>query len=514
MLSDVDARAVQVEYIRRHQSRGAVVDKYKPTQRERKLARELRGTWFAPQARFFQSTARRRVGFCTRRAGKTLGTAIWFLENMLEHPGSLNLYIAQTAGAARVYMWRELKKLVNHYDLPFRFNETNLYMQHKRGEGLLLLKGADKADEIEKLRGPKWSRVCLDEAQLFGAWMENLINEVLGAALRDEAGHLIMTGTAGKKKEGIFYEASHGLRKRRSGEPVYELHRWSLQDNPFLSAEAKDEELIIDEEGYSGPEDPRFQREYRGEWVVGDSERMFAFDEKLNTYDGPIPGGHDWKTGHGCDFGWHDQTAFVTGVWCRTSPVFYVPESWGRSHQYTDDVAARAMELQAKYGSKVYVGDTGGYGKNVCVHLARDYGINVLQAHKREKFDHIAFFNSALRRGHVKIKRGDRLCKQLQEVAWNENRTDAANHSRDDLCFALLYIWRYAKNYGMGREVIPNDRVEDPMRARATREKMEALNDRGDKRAGQPAWTIGETGSIRNSARYSSPAWRALLGHR
>ncbi len=513
-VGDVEERALKAELVRRARRKEGARDRFAPTKRERRLAEELRRTWFDKQAAFYRSEARRRVAFCSRRSGKTLGSAIWFLADMLEVPNGISLYIAQTAGVARIYMWKELRELVERWSLPISFNETNLVMKHKRGGGLLLLRGADKADEIEKLRGPKYRKICLDEAQSFGVWVEPLVNEVLGAALRDEGGELVLTGTAGKNKEGAFYEACHGLKKRRSGKPVYELHRWTLQDNPYLSELAKDEGEIIDDEGYSGPDDPRFLREYRGQWVIGDEERMFAFDERLNVYEGPLPTGHNFKTGFGCDFGWHDMTAFAVGMWAQTNNVFYVPETWGKRHQYTDDVAAKATEFGFKYDSRLFIGDTGGYGKNVAVHLARDYQINILCAQKREKFDHIAFFNSALRRGEVKVRRGDPVIRQLQEVAWNATRTGAANHSRDDLVFALLYIWRFAKNHGLGKVAQPKERKLDAGTAFAVREKQEALRAPRDDGKPAPAWVIGDTGAAANSARYCSDAWRVLLGNR
>jgi len=433
---------------------------------------------------------------------------------MLESPTSLHLYLAQTSGASKLYLWPELKRLIDEYALPFKTNETDLTIQHKRGLGMLILKGADKEDEIEKLRGPKWLKVALDEAATFGAYMENLITEVLGAALRDQMGHLIMAGTAGKIKAGIFYEACHGLRKRKSdGQPVYELHQWSLQDNPFLPDDAKNEDLIIDDEGFSGVDDPRFLREFRGVWAVGESERMFAgFSMDKNLYDGSLPAEHSFRYLLGCDFGWHDESAMAVIAYSPTCATIFVEESWGAKRQYTDDIAAKMLEYKSLYGVRRFVGDTGGYGKNVVVHLQRDYHINVEQAQKREKMDHIAFINSAFRRGDIKIHktRCARLIKQLQEVSWNENRTDAGSHERDDLCFSFVYGWRAAKSSGAGlRSLATSEANQDPLRQAAIREKLDALRkpQRNDKRN----WIDKIAGDNQPNAGGSSQ-WRDMLG--
>lgn len=463
---------------------------YLPTKRELECARALRALWFPQQRAFFESPATRRVAFTTRRGGKTVGLAIWFAVELLENPGGLSLYLAQTNKAVKAYMWRELKKFKDQYDLPFVFNESNLWVKHARGGGLIILSGADKADYIENFRGPKWRKVALDESATFGAMMENLVLEVVGPALRDEGGHLVMVGTAGRKKEGLFYEACHGLRKRKSnGKPVYELHEWTLQDNPHLSKDAKDLDLIIDEEGFGGYDDPRFQREYLKIWNIGDSERIFAYKPVHNDYDA-LPEGHQYRFLLSTDFAWNDDTAIVAVAYSPTDPVIYFHDCWSKNHQYADDVAARIIEWRQVYGAKRYVGDVGGYGKAVAVQLQRDYGIHIEPAKKMEKLSYVEFLNSAFMRGDVKVRRGAcaKLANQFLTVGWNETRTDAGNHEKDDLVFAATYGWRAAKFSGAGKQALTQQAALTPdqrAQAFATREKLEALravdHDRNEK---------------------------------
>jgi len=516
MQSAITQRAIRREIVKRARASERRMQEYEPTKRELDLAGQIESRWFDKQRDFFKSTARRRVAFCTRRAGKTIGTAIWFLSSLLRFPTALHLYIAQTSGVAKLYLWPELKRIIHEFDLPFECNENDLTIKHKRGMGALVLKGADNAKQIQNLRGPHWKKVALDEAASFGSYIEELIMEVLGAALRDTNGELVLTGTAGKIKRGLFYEACHELRRRRSdNRPVYELHRWSIQDNPFLPDDAKNEDLIIDDEGFSGVDDPRFLREFRGIWAVGESERVFSgFTEAKNVYDGELPAGHDWRYILGCDFGWHDESAMCPIAYSRTHPCVFVPEIWGKSRLYTDEIALKMMEMRQRYHALNFVGDTGGYGKNVVVHLQRDYGIYVKQAQKREKLDHIAFINSAFQRGDIKVHRrhAKRLIVQLHEVAWNETRTNAGNHDRDDLCFAMVYGWREAKSLGAGRSVPVEATDANPERTRLIKEKLDALKRRDDtaKLSDFAAATVGD-GSTRNH-RGVSPAWRSMLG--
>lgn len=512
--STITERALRRELVKRSRAKERRVAEYAPTKRELDLASQLEERWFPEQRAFFTSKARRRVAFCTRRAGKTIGTAIWFLSSMLRYPTALHLYVAQTSGVAKLYLWPELKRLIHEYDLPFEANENDLTLKHKRGLGALVLKGADNQKQIQNLRGPHWKKVALDEAASFGDYFEELIMEVLGAALRDTNGELVLTGTAGKVKRGLFYEACHELRKRRSnGAPVYELHRWSLQDNPYLSEDAKDEDLIMDEEGYAGPDDPRFLREYRGVWAVGDSERLFSgFTEDKNVYEGDLPTGFDWRYILGCDFGWHDESAMCVIAYARNCSRIYVPEIWGKSRLYTDEIAARLLEMKQKYPNLRFIGDTGGYGKNVVVHLQRDYHIFVEHAQKREKLDHIAFINSAFQRGDLKIHKSNakRLITQLHEVSWNEDRTNAGAHERDDLCFAMVYGWRAAKSSGAGQHASTESVDANPQRTRLIQEKLDALRRKDDttKLSDFAADVDGRS----NSYRGVSPFWRQING--
>lgn len=477
---------------------------FAPTPGELEKAKQLRALWFDKQAEFFNDPHRRKVGFCTRRSGKTIGFAIFLLVTALEHPTALQLYLAQTAKASRLYMWPELCRLIERFNLPFKPTENVLWISHTRGKGKIVLAGVDNTSEIEKFRGPKWKTVGLDEAATFGEHIEALILESIGPALRDHGGTLVMLGTAGRHKKGLFYEACHGLRKRSNGEPVYKVFKWSLQDNPYLDADAKDEQMICDDEGMTLL-DPRFLREYRGLWVTGENERVFSgFDDKRNTWDGNLPGEHRWQYLFGCDFGWHDESAISIVAFSRTSPVIYLCECWSKRHAYADDVAAKIMHFWNQYGKCQVVGDVGGYGKAIQVQLLRDYSILVQTARKHDKLNFIEFQNSAFLRGEIQIHQKEkRMIEQLNTVAWNEARTDAGNHERDDLVFSLTYAWRYARFAGAGKEVLQErDTLDRTDRAILT-EKQNFIRGQKDNGKKKAYWETAGQGDPNHPSRRS-----------
>lgn len=469
-LNPVEQRAILREYAARLQRADRKQKIYQPTELEIAQAQILHNMWFDKQRDFFMSPHTRKVGFCTRRAGKTIGSAICILRTLLLHPTSLVLYLAQTSQVARLYIWAELKRYVAKLELPFEFNETNLFMKHKRAGGTLVCKGADKADEIEKLLGPKWRLAILDEAASYGAYFEDLVVRVIGPALRDEGGTLILIGTAGRKKEGLFYEASTGKR------PIYEVHRWSLTDNPKIPPEARDLERIRAEEGLT-EEDPRYIREYLGRWAAADSERVFnGFSQDRNVYHGTLPDGHEWKYLLGCDFGWNDETAISLVAYSETCPVIYIPETWARKHALPKHVADAIMHFQVKYGVRRYIGDTGGYGKAIVVQLAHDYQIMMQPAKKHEKLSFVEFMNSEFYAGKIKIHSSQtRLITQFTDVAWNDDRTEVGKHERDDLAFSAVYGWRAARNSGAGKNQYSEQLEPDNGARKALRDKLAAL---------------------------------------
>ncbi len=499
VLTDVEKRAIMAELVKRERAKSANVDKYLPTERELNLAAEIKKTWFPKQAAFFSSPHTRKVGFCTRRAGKTIGAAICILATLLENPSGLVLYVAQTSQMARLYIWAELKKMVNKWDLPFEFNETNLFMKHKRAGGTLLCKGADKADEVEKWRGPKWQLAILDESGTFGAHIENAVVSVIGPALRDNNGTLILIGTAGRKKEGLFYEASSGMRKH------YEVHMWSLVDNPYLSDQAKDLEFIREEEGLT-EEDPRYIREYLGRWAAAESERVFSgFNAERNVYDHKLPEGHQWKYLLGCDFGWNDARAITVVAYAATHPKIYLVDNWAKRHAYPSDIAQQIEVYKAKYGVRRFIGDTGGYGKAIVVQLARDYGIMMQPAKKQEKLSFVEFMNSEFYSGKIQVhKRCDLLVTQFTDVAWNDDRTDVGKHESDDAAFSAVYGWRAARNSGAGKTAMPEADPTDARILAARREKYDILRKVEEKKEN---WYDTFSGGSKDADRDNGHQW-------
>ena len=97
---------------------------------------------FPQQNAFIQDTSRDLVAQCSRRAGKTNGMAIRFLNTMKKHPGSQCIYLALTRESAKEILWPVLLEMNENYNLGCSFVESKLTMKHPNGSSLILF-GAD-----------------------------------------------------------------------------------------------------------------------------------------------------------------------------------------------------------------------------------------------------------------------------------------------------------------------------------------------------------------------------------
>ncbi len=395
---------------------------------------------------FFTSRAegRMRVARCTRRAGKTTGGAYKILLTMIQDPHAVCLFVAQTRTIIEDTIWPELQKIVAEFNLPFEFHGTKLRMSHKRGSGRALFRGASDTKNIQKLRGlgtgGKFVLAILDESGHFGADFEKLVASVITPALRDVQGELLLIGTPGDYPEGLFYEASSGLKKN------WVRRRWTLQDNTKIEPAARDLATIREEEGLT-EDDPIYIREWLGEYALNMKTMMFTYDPQENSYEGglpDVPGG--WTYWGGIDFGWTDETAIVVLAWNHTTKKMYVVDSWSASEQ-TSDMTYRAMlMMKQRWPIAKWVGDTGGMGKKDAMNIWIDYKEWIEPADKQGKLDHVSYMNAAFKRRDLWVRRGLGVHSELPKVLWNDTKTDAHKKAKDNNAIALLYVWRAANN--------------------------------------------------------------------
>lgn len=427
-------------------------------------AEGILATRFQQQVQFIGSKFRRKAAFCTRRAGKTECVAAYLLTTGLLHRDSLCIFVAITRLRAKQLVWDALKKMAAQFNLcdAKAFNETELTVRLANGS-IIRLTGADKIKEADKKKGDKARLVMIDEAQLFPAEvLKYLVEDVYGPSLEDLQGTLCLSGTPGVVCAGYWWDVTQPDRLRRA--PGWEVHEWSVLDNPYMGHMRARLPEIKKERGWTD-DNPTWLREWCGRWVNDASALFYKFDPSRNTYDElplvdplgrPVSSG-DWQHVLGWDIGLDDAMALVVWGFCQRLPNLYEVHSWAESGVTTPAVMERVRALEQQFSIIARVADTGGLGKLIVEEQRQREGMHFEAAKKTEKYSHVELMNDDLLSGRVLLMRGSVLAQEMsvlpKDPNWPKPGEERNKPPREDprfpnhACDAGLYGWRKAQHW-------------------------------------------------------------------
>lgn len=412
----------------------------------------IQGYLFEQQRRFVEDPARFKTLLCSRRSGKTITLAVDLLRSAELHPGSLNLYIGLQKPQIREMMWEPMKRIAAAVGVQFRKVDDHQLIARLPNGSKLIAQTAEEAPDIEKMRGPKYKKVAIDEAGSFRAHIRKLVEDVLEPALLDQKGDLTMAGTPSIYLTGIFYDATTDAARGWS------RHHWTLVQNPHIPDGAEQVEDLRRRRGWA-PDHPVFRREYLGEWAADTATAVYRFSDAKNLCDIlPAPvGSRSWVIG--VDLGWEDTTTFVQTCHDAESPSLWVAEAEEHGHWTITQTANRLREiLTARPGARVVM-DCSALGKTISEEIKRVHGIPVTAAEKTDKFSHVEMLNADLEGGNVKLVRGT-CAKLAEEMKLLQRKLDPQTGNplpaEDDRCKnnmadALLYAHRFSRPY-LGRK--------------------------------------------------------------
>ncbi len=427
------------------------------------------------QRDFIADPAKRKIALCGRRAGKTTGVAtlmaIHAITTVID-PITIIPYITLSRAMAKSVMWPILKWLDRKYELGIDFNNTDLSATFSNGSKLILMGAADE-DDIEKLRGAAYPLAIIDECASLGAHLRALVQEVLGPALSDYDGALLMVGSPSVVPAGPFYEASTGTL------PGWSVHRWTVKDNPKFPRWAGKADwsshfkAYLDEQtrlnGWKDENDPACRRELFGEWVSDASTLVYAYDDRHVNEGGNRITTDEWRAlrkqydftfSLGVDFGYDDPTAEVIAAWSEDLPNFYIVYAYKRSGMIPSEIAYDIKaRLWPKYDFLRFVGDTGALGKGYAEEFRRIHQIPIEAAEKTRKFEFVELLNDDFRRKKAIVVDGqdDNECvgadAYIEEARACRREKDERGRLRSDprdddhALDAGLYIHRDAYHY-------------------------------------------------------------------
>lgn len=399
------------------------------------------------QLAFVGDESLRKSALCGRRAGKTHVVTRMLVDTCLKHPDTFSVYIALTRQSAKDLVWRPLLRLNREYNLKIKFNSTELTATFENGAYVKLV-GLDKEPEIEKLRGPKYKMVVLDEGASFPEWVQILIEEVLEPALEDERGTLLAVGTPGNICAGYFYDITEEADKNG-----FSCHRWNVTDNSKFPQWADDPNWqeyanawLVALKKKKGWDDtnPVYQREWMGQWIATEDDLMYHVGDKNLCEVGKGPTVTSKVLG--LDLGWHDHSAFVVAGYNQVEQKCVELDTIQRKKLTVNEIMNIAEMLVDLHDPDRIVVDSAGEGQIILNSLAdeitRRFNIPVSAAEKSKKASFVRLLDGDLRVGRVLLKKDGQLAKQMKRLQWNDKYTREKEGQACDLADAFLYAYR------------------------------------------------------------------------
>lgn len=436
----------------------------------------LRCSLFAPQRALFDDSATQKAACCTRRAGKSHVAGSALVDAALVEPNTDSLYLGLTRRSSKSIMWPKFSEINQLLGKTLTLKESDLLITTANNSRIWVM-GADMENLSDRLRGNKYKRVIIDEAQSFGPHLQYLIDDVIEPALLDLQGDLWLLGTPGPIPTGIFYDAM------QSPASQFSKHQWSLLQNPHLPHAGVWLENLKRRKGWSD-DNPTYRREYLGEWCLDPDCLVYRWSPKNKAQE--LPAGHTWHYVIGLDYGWHDATAFSVVAYADHCPNAYIIKSWGLSGLIPSRIAVILQELVARYDPEAIVCDTGGLGKSITEDFRQRYGLPVVPAEKTDKMAFIAAINGDFVDNRIFTLPGcEELEHQYQSLQYDDRRKEDPN-MRNDLSDSALYVLRYARHYYATDREIRHDIGSPEWIAREERDMIRLIEEQTMKAQSTP----------------------------
>src|SRR5580698_5457567 len=149
---------------------------------------------FKEQLEFVTDEATFATAVCSRRAGKSIACSAYMIHTALQRPGTISLYITLSRASAKRIIWPSILELNDTYKLGGVTNIADLSIKFPSGS-MIYLSGAKDQSEVSKFRGIPLALAIIDEAQSFGHFIQELIDDVISKSLYDFNGQLRVIGT-------------------------------------------------------------------------------------------------------------------------------------------------------------------------------------------------------------------------------------------------------------------------------------------------------------------------------
>ncbi len=365
------------------------------------------------------------------------------LDTAFKYESSLIPVISITRSQAKRIVWPVFQELDRKNELGLRFNASELSCTLPNGSQIFLT-GASTEEEIQRLRGPKYPLVLVDEAQAFKAYLAELVSDVLEPAVLDYDGSIVLAGTPNQICRGFFYDASQE-------DSPWSVHHWTLLDNPHIPKAQEWLKERCRRYGWS-ESNPTYLREYKGQWIRDSSSLIYP---KIPVVQ-ELPADDEWEYVLGLDLGYIDSTAFVICAYPTASGRLVVVESFKKTKLLPSDVAQIVSDLESQFRFETIVADAGGLGKAYVAEMTERWSLKIKSAEKREKRAYIELLAGDMATGVASIidDYNGALLDELHALQWDDHRLAPHERCEDHLADAYLYAWRWCHQYWRD-EILP-----------------------------------------------------------
>ena len=384
---------------------------------------------------------------CSRRSGKTVACVAHLIHTAISTPDIVCLYITLSGDQAKRNVWREVKKLNNNHKLDGKLNEIDLSVTFSNGS-ILYLSGAKDASQIEKFRGLAIKLCYIDECQSFRAYIQDLIDDVIGPALMDYAGTLCLIGTPGPVPAGYFHDCA-------VLNANWSKHSWTFWENPHIPVTSGlTHQQVFDREMKrrgTTTEAPSVQREWFGKWILDRNSLLVRYDSNINHYTSLLPS-TQYHYIMGIDVGFRDADAICILAYSDKEPTTYLVDELITPKQGITELVDQIKMLDDKYKVSKMVMDFGGLGKKIGEEMIRRHSVPVEAADKIRKMENVELLNDALRTGRFLAKSNSRFAQDsyLVEIDVDKStpeRIKVSDRFHSDIIDSVLYAFKFSPAY-------------------------------------------------------------------
>ena len=390
-----------------------------------------------PQREVADDASRFKVVVAGRRFGKTY-LSLREICYRARIPNQEIFYITTSYRAAKMILWKPLKRRLQDLRWAKKINESELSILLKNGS-TISLKGAEDPD---KLRGVSLSYAVIDEAA--ECKLNELWGEIVRPALADQRGGAMFIGTP-KGKANAFYEMYT---------QANELDNWRAWQYTTLDGGFVTEEEI--EAAKQDMSERQFKQEFLATFETYENRVAWAFTREEHVLN-QLPELDTSVLHIGMDFNVSPATAAICA---RHGDTLYQIDE---IQMYSSNTFEMAEEIKRRYGkSKIFVypdpsGNARKTSSNLTDHtILSNAGFLVKAPRKhdpvRDRINAInARFRSADGEKHLYIAKSNKYTvESLEKYTYKEGTQvpdkSGYDHMFDALSYCVAYLFPIKKN--------------------------------------------------------------------